>query len=52
MTATEITQKIIVVDDQENFAEGIAAVLETNGFDVAVDLSLEEAVAAIENTAP
>lgn len=41
--------KILVVDDQEDFAEGIAEVLETNGYEVEVAFDREAALETVGN---
>jgi len=44
--------RILVVDDEEVLARGLAELLETKGFQTAVALSAEEALAQIANAAP
>jgi PAS domain S-box-containing protein len=48
MTEQDFRPEILVVDDQKDFAEGIAEVLETNGYFVRVVFNGEDAVTAMK----
>lgn len=48
MTDDAFSNRILVVDDEEDFAEGIAEVLETSGYEAKVVFDRESALEAVE----